>query len=78
MTLGIVCGGINFLYSKDNVGLYFKFLPQIIFFSSIFGYMDFLILYKWLHSWKNPPSIINTMIEMFLTFGETSNPFFGG
>jgi hypothetical protein len=41
----------------------------------LFGYMDFLIIYKWLQDWgyysTTAPSIITTMINMPLKFGKT-------
>jgi V-type H+-transporting ATPase subunit a len=45
---------------------------------ALFGWMDFLIIMKWLHPWKlgwendtnEAPSIISTMISMFLNFGQ--------
>lgn len=41
----------------------------------LFGYMDFLIVYKWLQPWKlydsSAPSIITTMINMPLKVGKT-------
>lgn len=39
----------------------------------LFGYMDFLIIFKWLKPWQpydsNAPSIITTMINMPLKMG---------
>jgi V-type ATPase 116kDa subunit family len=40
----------------------------------LFGYMDFLIVYKWLTYWPDAsvaPSIITTMINMPLKLGKT-------
>lgn len=41
----------------------------------VFGYMDFLIIFKWLKNWGygNPhaPSIITTMINLPLMVGKT-------
>jgi len=50
-------------------------IPQILFFTLLFGYMDFLIVYKWLKDWTNlaPPSIITTLINLPLKFGATTN-----
>lgn len=40
-----------------------------------FGYMDFLIIYKWLKNWKlydaHAPSIITMMINLPLKVGKT-------
>lgn len=74
MTLGLICSGLNYIYSNDRVGLYGKFIPQLLLLSVIFGYMDFLILYKWFHTWisENPPSIVNTLIDMVTRWGHVS------
>lgn len=41
----------------------------------VFGYMDFLIIYKWLKDWgfgnAHAPSIITTMINLPLALGKT-------
>ena len=42
----------------------------------LFGYMDFLIVFKWTIDWnvvgtQNAPSIITTMINMPLKLGKT-------
>jgi V-type ATPase 116kDa subunit family len=43
----------------------------------LFGYMDFLIVYKWLQNWGYystvAPSIITTMINLPLKLGKTVN-----
>lgn len=42
----------------------------------LFGYMDFLIVYKWLTYWPDAsvaPSIITTMINMPLKLGKTDD-----
>ena len=68
MTFGILMKGVNAIYFKNWLDLIFEFIPQILFFVCTFGYMDFLIIYKWLHEY-NPstaPSIITLMIDMAL------------
>jgi len=51
----------------------FEFLPQIIVLLALFGYMDLMIIIKWLTNWEgqesNAPSVITTMIDMFLNMG---------
>ena len=40
----------------------------------LFGYMDFIIIYKWLQYWPDvqiAPSIITTMINIPLKLGKT-------
>ena len=64
----------------------FEFIPQIILLLVLFGYMDLLIILKWLRPMDlaDPadkdrvhyaPSIITTMIDMFLNAGsDPKNP----
>merc|ERR1719399_2112393 len=42
-----------------------------------FGYMDFMILYKWVTPMDNPPSIINSLICMAMG-QEDKMPLFDG
>lgn len=51
MTFGIVVKALNSLYFKKKLDFYFEFIPQIIFMVILFGYMDFLIIFKWLKPW---------------------------
>jgi V-type H+-transporting ATPase subunit a len=72
MTLGIVLYGVNAMYRKDWVSVAVEWIPMIIFMESIFGYMCFLIFYKWVYtdptySSNNPPMILPMMINMFLS-----------
>lgn len=74
MTLGVFVKASNSLYFRRYVEFFFEFLPQLAFMVLLFGYMDFLIVYKWLQEWPNPevaPSIITTMINMPLKMGKT-------
>lgn len=48
MTLGIFLSLVNGLHHHSLVDIVGEFIPQIIFFLSLFGYMVFLIFYKWL------------------------------
>lgn len=48
MNLGIVCSLWNHLYWRDFLSIIAEFIPQMIFLNSIFGYLCFLIMYKWL------------------------------
>eukprot|EP00916_Digyalum_oweni_P022842 GHVL01037825.1.p1 GENE.GHVL01037825.1~~GHVL01037825.1.p1 ORF type:complete len:812 (-),score=87.46 GHVL01037825.1:737-3172(-) len=42
----------------------FEGIPQLIFLLSIFGYMDWMIVYKWLSENGNKPNLINLVIDM--------------
>merc|ERR1712127_638529 len=54
------------------------FLPQIIILIAMFGYMDLMIVIKWLTDWEGrtayAPSVIGTMIDMFLNLGQPTLP----
>lgn len=73
MSLGIILKGVNARYFKRQVDFVNEFIPQIILMLALIGYMDFLIIVKWLTDFTNnehyAPSIINIMIDMFLNFG---------
>uniref|UniRef100_A0A7S3NBD9 V-type proton ATPase subunit a n=1 Tax=Euplotes harpa TaxID=151035 RepID=A0A7S3NBD9_9SPIT len=64
----------NALYFRRMVDFFFEFLPQITLLMCLFGFMDTLIIVKWLKDWSantsRAPSIITIMIDMFLNQGE--------
>jgi V-type H+-transporting ATPase subunit a len=74
MTLGVLMKGANNIYRRSAVDFFFEFIPQLIFLLCLFGFMDFMILMKWLTDWTGreheAPSIITQMINMFLKGGE--------
>lgn len=65
--------GLNAIYFKKHLDFIFEFVPQIILLLALFGYMDWLIIAKWLsdftHVEGRAPPIISTMINVFLSFG---------
>ena len=48
MTLGIYLKGTNAWYYGAYVDFFFEFLPQIVLMLALFGFMDYLIVVKWL------------------------------
>lgn len=74
MILGILLHALNAVYFGDLLTLVFEFVPQIIFMTGLFGYMNLLIYLKWIQDWTqmklNPPSIIATMINLALQVGK--------
>ena len=74
MLLGQMQKGLNARYFKNSLDFYHEFIPQTLMFVSMFGYMDMLIIIKWLTNYngktEKAPSIINTMVSMFLGGGE--------
>jgi V-type H+-transporting ATPase subunit a len=65
MLAGTMLSFSNAVYEKSTIDFVFVCMPQVVFMTLFFGYMDFLIVYKWTHV-GNQPSIINTMISMGL------------
>ena len=62
MTLGIVLKGCNLVYFSRKIDFFFEFIPQLVILLALFGYMDFLIIVKWLTDFTGKedkaPSII--------------------
>ncbi len=73
MLLGIFLKGLNDYHFQNKLGFFFEFIPQMIFLSMLFGYMDILIIIKWCTDWSkksfSPPSIITQLLNIFLKFG---------
>lgn len=80
MTFGIALKAVNSLHFKKSLEFYFEFIPQILFMVLMFGYMDFLIVFKWLKHWPKEddwkaPSVITTLINLPLKLGKTVKMF---
>jgi V-type H+-transporting ATPase subunit a len=77
MVVGVILKCFNAVYFKRKLEIWFEFVPQILFLGLLFGYMDFLIIFKWLKFWNlndlahPPPSIISTMMDIGLKTGST-------
>jgi V-type H+-transporting ATPase subunit a len=75
MTVGVIIKALNSRYFKKGLDFWFEFVPQFIFLFLLFGYMDFLIVFKWLKDWTGKtqvaPSIISTMMNIGLKLGKT-------
>jgi len=72
MIAGVLLKGWNCLYFKRKAEFYFEFIPQLLFMVCIFGYLQFLIMYKWSVDWDNggtAPSLIAVLMNMFLKLG---------
>lgn len=73
MDLGIIMSLFNQVYFKDNISIWFVFVPQILFLNCLFGYLCFMIIFKWSINWRVDPNgkadLYNVMINMFLSPG---------
>lgn len=75
MIFGIALGLSNHFYFHDYLSIYTKFIPQIMFFTLLFGYLVILIFIKWIMygPFKSEnkgihcaPNILITFINMML------------
>ncbi|XP_077377236.1 V-type proton ATPase 116 kDa subunit a isoform X1 [Festucalex cinctus] len=82
MSFGVILSTFNHLHFRRKYNLYLVFLPEILFLLCLFGYLVFMILYKWLFfSAKNSrhaPSILIHFINMFLMQGDSVQPLYPG
>jgi len=56
MSLGIIMKGLNSLYFRNMLDFYFEFIPAFLFLFALFGWMDILIVGKWMEP-KNTEGI---------------------
>merc|ERR1712013_639060 len=74
MTYGLFLKLSNHLQEGDMISIFFEFVPQFIFMMAFFGYMCFLIVFKWCIDWQTStlpatPSLITVLIKMILGIG---------
>ncbi|EPY18659.1 V-type H+-transporting ATPase subunit I [Strigomonas culicis] len=81
MMAGVFISLTNYLYFNDNIKLWFRFVPEVVFLSCTFGYMCLLIVVKWLTTWESThdaPSLLEAMTNFFLSPGTVSLPLYSG
>uniref|UniRef100_A0A8C5FXJ7 V-type proton ATPase subunit a n=1 Tax=Gadus morhua TaxID=8049 RepID=A0A8C5FXJ7_GADMO len=70
MSFGVVLSVYNHLHFRKKSNLYLVFLPELLFMWCLFGYLVFMVVYKWLAfsaaESKTAPSILIHFINMFL------------
>ena len=78
MLTGTMMKGLNALYFKRYVELFFEFTAQVVLMVALFGFMDYLIIVKWTTDWgevtdgsMQAPSVIAGLIDMMLGFGNS-------
>jgi V-type H+-transporting ATPase subunit a len=76
MMFGVLLGGMNHAYFRDWISFIHEFIPQVLFMSSVFGYMVMCMFIKWSTPYRNThcaPSILATFIDMFLQGGTVTS-----
>lgn len=78
MVLGIVLKGFNDAYNSRWIDFTFEFIPQLVMFMCLFGFMDLMVVTKWLSDYSDDtskaPAIINAMLNMAMNGGQPSAP----
>jgi hypothetical protein len=54
MCFGILLKGLNDIHMGSVIGFICEFIPMILFFAGLFGYMVLLIILKWITDWTAP------------------------
>lgn len=83
MTYSLIWQFVNAKHFKSPIDIWGNFIPGMVFFQGIFGYLVFCIFYKWSVDWpaagRDPPSLLNMLIYMFLQPGTIEGePLYAG
>jgi V-type H+-transporting ATPase subunit a len=82
MTYSLCLSYVNARHFKSPIDIWGNFIPGMIFFQSIFGYLVFTIIFKWSIDWpargETAPGLLNMLIYMFLQPGTVEEPLYPG
>uniref|UniRef100_A0A8C4FCI6 V-type proton ATPase subunit a n=1 Tax=Dicentrarchus labrax TaxID=13489 RepID=A0A8C4FCI6_DICLA len=82
MSFGVVLSVFNHLHFRQKFNVYLLFLPELLFLLCLFGYLVFMIFYKWLaygvRDSSQAPSILIHFINMFVMQGKDITPLYPG
>ncbi|XP_007950987.1 V-type proton ATPase 116 kDa subunit a [Orycteropus afer afer] len=78
MVFGVILSLFNHIYFRKAVNVILQFIPEMIFILCLFGYLVFMIIFKWcqfdVHVSQGAPSILIHFINMFLfNYDDPSN-----
>ncbi|KAM6436122.1 V-type proton ATPase 116 kDa subunit a 4 [Liasis olivaceus] len=79
MVFGVILSLFNYIYFKQTADVVLRFIPEMIFIVSLFGYLVFMIIFKWcrynVNNAQSAPSILIHFINMFLfSYNDPTNP----
>ncbi|KAG8438733.1 hypothetical protein GDO86_005070 [Hymenochirus boettgeri] len=78
MVFGVILGLFNHVNFKRHINIVLQFIPEMIFILCLFGYLVFMIIFKWckydVNTSQKAPSILIHFINMFLfNYNDPSN-----
>ncbi|KAM6953633.1 V-type proton ATPase 116 kDa subunit a 3-like [Aplochiton taeniatus] len=78
MTFGVSLSFFNYIHFRQISSVFLVLIPELLFMLCLFGYLIFMVVYKWLaftalHS-SEAPSILIHFIDMFLFTDNPGNP----
>uniref|UniRef100_A0A2K5CL31 V-type proton ATPase subunit a n=1 Tax=Aotus nancymaae TaxID=37293 RepID=A0A2K5CL31_AOTNA len=78
MVFGVISSLFNHIYFRRTLNIILQFIPEMIFILCLFGYLVFMIVFKWchfdVHVSQHAPSILIHFINMFLfNYSDSSN-----